>query len=65
MPCFECTGSVLGLSDPNLLELLESLSLVCWFLDVILAVYGKFEGSLPNQCRLGQSPQAGVLCSIS
>lgn len=41
-----------SLSDPKLLKPLESLSLVYWFLDAILAVYGKFEGSLPSWCRL-------------
>ena len=41
-----------SLSDPKLLKPLENLSLVYSFLDVILAVYGKFEGSLPGRCRL-------------
>lgn len=55
----------MGLSDPKLLKPLESFSLVYYFLDVILAVYGKFESSLPSRCGLARSPQAGIHCSLS
>lgn len=52
-------------SDPKLLKPLESLSLVYWFLDGILAVYGKLEDLLPSQGRQAPSPGAGVLHSLS